>query len=69
VSIAVKLKGTEQGKKIKGFRQMCAVGPSVDRELVQLRKEVSEFASSFPTVGFNEDEMEYEGEYNVDFVA
>ncbi|KAK1738933.1 serine hydroxymethyltransferase [Skeletonema marinoi] len=69
VSIAVKLKGTEQGKKIKGFRQMCAVGPSVDPELVQLRKEVSEFASSFPTVGFNEDEMEYEGEYNVDFVA
>jgi glycine hydroxymethyltransferase len=69
VSIAVKLKGTEQGKKIKGFRQMCAVGPSVDPELVQLRKEVSKFASSFPTVGFNEDEMEYEGEYNVDFVA
>lgn len=69
VSIAMKLKGTEQGKKIKGFREMCAVGPSVDPELVQLRKEVSEFASSFPTVGFDEDEMEYEGEYNVDFVA
>lgn len=69
VKIAVKLKGTEQGKKIKGFREMCAVGPSVDPELVQLRKEVSDFASSFPTVGFEEDEMEYEGEYNVDFVA
>jgi len=69
VKIAVKLKGTEQGKKIKGFREMCAVGPSVDPELVQLRKEVSDFASSFPTVGFDEDEMEYEGEYNVDFVA
>jgi glycine hydroxymethyltransferase len=69
VSIAMKLKATEQGKKIKGFREMCAVGPSVDAELVQLRKEVSDFASSFPTVGFDEDEMEYQGEYNVDFVA
>jgi hypothetical protein len=28
-----------------------------------------DFACSFPTVGFNEDEMEFEGEYNVDFVA
>jgi glycine hydroxymethyltransferase len=69
VSIALKLKATDQGKKIKGFREMCAVGPKVDAELVQLRKEVSEFASSFPTIGFNEDEMEYKGEYNVDFVA
>lgn len=69
VKIALKLKNTEQGKKLKGFREMCAVGPSVDPELVQLRKEVSEFASSFPTVGFEEDEMDYQGEYNVDFVA
>lgn len=69
VNIAIKLKGTEQGKKMKGFREMCAVGPSVDPELVQLRKEVSDFASSFPTVGFDEDEMDYQGEYNVDFVA
>jgi len=45
------------------------VGPSVHPDLVQLRKEVQEFASSFPTVGFEEDEMAYEGEYNVDFVA
>lgn len=69
VNIALKLKGTEQGKKMKGFREMCAVGPSVDPELVQLRKEVSEFASSFASVGFDEDEMEFDGEYNVDFVA
>jgi len=48
---------------------MCAVGPSVDPELVQLRKEVSEFAASFPTIGFDEEEMEFQGEYNVDFVA
>lgn len=69
VNIAVKLKGTEQGKKLKTFRAMCAVGPTVDPELVELRHDVQEFSSSFPTVGFNEDEMEYKGEYNVDFVV
>lgn len=69
VQIAVNLKNTEQGKKMKGFRDMCMVGPSVNPELVKLRSEVSDFASSFPTVGFEEDEMEYQGEYNVDFVA
>lgn len=69
VSIAVKLKKTESGKKLKGFRQMCAVGPSVDPELLELRKEVMEFACTFPTIGFDEDEMEFEGDYNVDFVA
>jgi glycine hydroxymethyltransferase len=69
VTIAMNLMATEKGKKMKGFREMCAVGPSVDPELVQLRKEVSEFASSFPTVGFDETEMEYPGEYKFDFVA
>lgn len=69
VNIAVKLKSTEQGKKMKGFREMCLLGPSVDPDLVQLREEVSEFASAFPTVGFEEDEMDFKGEYNVDFVA
>jgi len=69
VTIAMNLMATEKGKKMKGFREMCAVGPSVDPDLVQLRKEVSEFASSFPTVGFDEAEMEYKGEYKFDFVA
>ncbi|GAX10843.1 glycine hydroxymethyltransferase [Fistulifera solaris] len=69
VQIALKLKQTEQGQKLKGFRELCAVGPSVDADLVQLRKEVSEFACSFPTVGFDETEMAFDGEYNVDFVA
>jgi glycine hydroxymethyltransferase len=70
VAIAVDLKeNTEEGKKLKGFRKMCTVGPSVHPDLVQLRKEVSEFACTFPTVGFDESEMAYEGEYNVDFVA
>lgn len=48
---------------------MCAVGPSVDPELEALRTEVMEFACSFPTVGFTENNMEFEGDYNVDFVA
>jgi len=69
VAIAVKLKKTEQGKKLKGFREMCAVGPSVDPELEVLRKDVMDFACSFPTVGFGEEEMEFEGDYNIDFVA
>ena len=38
-------------------------------DLEALRKEVSDFACQFATVGFEEDEMEFEGEYNVDFVA
>jgi glycine hydroxymethyltransferase len=69
VKIALKLKNTDQGKKLKDFRDMCAQGPSVDPELVALRREVSEFACSFSTVGFDESDMSYKGEYNVDFVA
>ena len=69
VTIAVKLKNTDKGSKMKGFKDMCSIGPSVDSELVQLRSEVSDFASSFPTVGFEEDEMDYQWEYNVYFVA
>jgi glycine hydroxymethyltransferase len=69
VSIAIKLKNTEEGKKMKGFRDLCSVGPSVDPELEQLRKEVTEFASSFPTVGFDVEDMMFQGEYNADFAA
>lgn len=69
VTIAVELQKTDQGKKLKGFREMCAVGPSVHPDLVQLRKDVSDFACTFPTVGFSESDMAFEGEYNVDFVA
>jgi len=69
VAIALELKNTEQGKKLKGFRDMCAVGPTVHPDLVQLRADVSDFAKTFPTVGFDEDEMEFKGDYNVDFVA
>jgi glycine hydroxymethyltransferase len=69
VDIALKLNKTDQGAKLKGFKEMCAVGPSVDPDLEALRKEVSDFACSFPTVGFDESEMKFEGDYNVDFVA
>ncbi|KAL3936926.1 MAG: hypothetical protein SGBAC_007856 [Bacillariaceae sp.] len=69
VAIAVELKASDQGKKLKGFREMCKVGPSVHPDLPKLRKDVSQFASNFPTIGFDEGEMEFEGEYNVDFVA
>lgn len=69
VSIAIKLNGTEKGKKLKDFKEMCAVGPSVDPELHALRHDVMDFACSFPTVGFDESEMTFEGEYDVDFVA
>lgn len=68
VQIAVKLKNSEQGKKLKGFREMCAIGPSVHPDLVQLRQEVSQYACSFPTVGFTEREMSVTGEYKGDFV-
>lgn len=69
VSIAIRLAGTPRGQKLKGFKEMCAVGPSVDPALVELRHDVTEFACLFPTVGFDESEMTFEGEYNVDFVA
>jgi glycine hydroxymethyltransferase len=67
VQIALKLKNTDSGKKLKGFRDMCSVGPSVDDDLVTLRKDVSDFACSFATVGFDESTMAYKGDYNVDF--
>jgi glycine hydroxymethyltransferase len=69
VRIAIKLQDTEQGKKLKGFKEMCAVGPTVDADLAALRREVCDFASSFPTIGFDERDMSFQGEYNVDFVA
>lgn len=69
VNIANELKNTEQGSKLKGFREMCLVGPSVHPDLIRLREDVMTFASSFPTVGFDESEMGFTGEYNFDVVA
>jgi len=69
VAIAIELSKTEKGKTLKGFKELCSVGPSVHPELVKLRKEVSSFACTFPTVGFGEEEMTYQGDYNVDIAA
>jgi glycine hydroxymethyltransferase len=69
VAIANELSKTEKGKTLKGFKEMCSVGPSVHPELVKLRKEVSDFACTFPTVGFDENDMTYHGDYNVDIAA
>jgi len=63
VDIAVELSNSEEGKKIQGFRKMCAVGPSVHPDLEQLRTEVQKFASSFPTIGFDEGDMVHTAEY------
>jgi len=63
VDIAVELSNTEAGKKMKGFREMCSVGPSVHKDLLLLRADVQKFASSFPTIGFNETDMVYNAEY------
>lgn len=69
VTIAINLKKTHQGKKLKGFRELCSVGPTAHPDLEVLRQEVMDFACQFPTVGFEEDEMTFEGEYKIDFVA
>merc|ERR1712241_240347 len=45
VTIASDLKNTEKGKKLKGFREMCMVGPSVHPDLEKLRSDVQSFAS------------------------
>jgi len=63
VDIACRLK--QSTGKLKDFRQACSVGPSVDPALEELRSNVMEFASSFPTVGF--ETMNYDGEYTVDY--
>jgi len=63
VDIAVELSNTEQGTKMKGFREMCSVGPSVHKDLEGLRSDVQKFASTFPTIGFDEGDMVFDAEY------
>lgn len=67
VHIANELKNTEHGKKLKDFKELCSIGPTVHPDLITLRKEVCDFACSFPTIGFVESSMTYKGDYNVDF--
>jgi len=70
VAIACDLKATEEGKKLKGFREACATkGLDVHPDLRALRDEVSTFAESFPTVGFDESSMVETGAYLGEFAA
>lgn len=59
VQIACDLK--TKTKKLKDFREALATPEQVDAipALVSLRERVFEFASSFPTIGFDESEMRY----------
>ena len=67
VKIAVDLQKSPEGGKLKSFKDACAEkGTAVHPDLAKLRKDVSEFANSFPTIGFDEREMEFKGEYNID---
>jgi len=66
VHIAVEISHDKNAKTMKGFRQLCSVGPSVHKDLETLRSDVQKFASSFPTIGFDEEDMVYNAQY--DFV-
>jgi len=68
VTIAVNLSQEDHGEDFKRFQDICAVGPSVDPDLAQLRKEVAAFASSFPTVGHDVNGMEFRDLYDGEFV-
>ena len=70
VKIACDIKATEEGKKLKSFRNACLEkGLDVHPDLRKLRADVSEFANGFDTVGFEADEMEVKGEYMGDMAA
>lgn len=65
VQIAKDIKDTPDGKKLKDFRAACASkGMDIHPDLASLRSEVQAFANTFPTVGFEEDEMEIQGDYD-----
>ena len=70
VKIAVDIKATEEGKKLKSFRAACTdKGVAVHPDLGALRSDVMDFANSFPAVGFEEGEMEYKSTYMGDLAA
>jgi len=60
VEIACSLKNSPAGAKLKDFRATLAddVWETNSPELVQLRSDVVSFSRSFPTVGFDESELE-----------
>ena len=60
VEIACSLKNSPAGAKLKDFRATLAddVWQTNSPELAQLRSDVVSFSRSFPTVGFDESELE-----------
>ena len=52
IDIAADIKAGLPSKKLKDFKLHLNEGASAEPALVDLRAEVSEFASQFPTVGF-----------------
>jgi len=70
VAIAGDLKADPALKKLKDFKAACeAKGLDVHPDLKALREDVSNFANSFPTVGFEEKDMVNEGSYLGEFAA
>ena len=70
VKIAMDVKATEAGKKLKTFRAACVEkGTDVHPDLGQLRADVMDFANTFPAVGFESEEMEHKGTYMGDLAA
>merc|ERR1711862_756763 len=47
VHIAVEISHDKNAKTMKGFRQLCSVGPSVHKDLETLRSDVQKFALLF----------------------
>lgn len=58
VKITQEEKGKANGKKLADFKDHIGDGSAIS-SIQDLKKEVSDFASTFPTVGFWESEMKY----------
>lgn len=58
IALEVAAEARETGKTLKAFKSVLAGGARA-AEITALQSEVAEFAKSFPTVGFAEDEMRY----------
>ncbi|KAK4510325.1 uncharacterized protein ATC70_004755 [Mucor velutinosus] len=58
VKITQEEKGKAGGKKLADFKNHIGDGSAIS-SIQELKKEVSDFASTFPTVGFWESEMKY----------
>ena len=57
VKIAIDLK-EKTGTKLKDFK--AALDTEVPAEILQLRKEVESYATTFPTIGFDKKDMRYQ---------